>query len=43
MSYLDVLVDIVQRSTDDPFFWIANGLGVAMSCYIVYNLWCLKK
>ena len=36
------IVSIIDRSKDDPFFWITNGLVVAMICYIVYNFWNRK-
>lgn len=39
---LDRIVDIVQRSQHDPFFWICHVVVVAMVGYIVYNLWTRK-
>ena len=40
---MEFILDIYERSKHDPFFWISNIMVVAMMCYIVYNLWYLKK
>ena len=40
---MDIILDIIERSKDDPFFWIAHGFVVASACYIVYNLWNLDN
>ncbi len=36
------IVSIFEQSKDDPFFWISHVVVVAMTGYIVYNLWTRK-
>ena len=43
MTMIERLINIINRSMDDPFFWIANILFVASVCYIVYNMWNRKE
>lgn len=40
MSHIiDSFITVVERSVDDPFFWIAHVLVVAMLVHVIYNLW----
>jgi hypothetical protein len=42
-TMMDVIVDILERSNHDPFFWISHIVIVAMLSGIVYNLWNNKR
>ena len=38
----NIILDIIDRSKHDPFFWICHVMVVAMLVYIVYNFWNRK-
>ena len=37
------LLDIYDKSKNDPFFWVSNMIVVAMGCVIVYNIYNNNK
>jgi len=36
---VDFITETVKQSQHDPFFWMCHVVIVAMTSYVVYNLW----